>query len=44
MSDQSPVSYYPPRGGTMSLTFSDVCLAAIAVALWVAVLFGTNLI
>lgn len=37
-------NYYPPKGGAMNLSFADVCLAAIAVALWFAVLFGTNLL
>lgn len=38
------VRYYPPKGEAMNLSFSDVCFAAIAVALWVWVLFGANLI
>lgn len=38
------VNYHPPRGGAMNLTFSDICKAAIAVALWVAVLFGFDLV
>ena len=37
-------SYYPPRGGAMNLSFSDVCQAAIAAGVWVAVLFGSNLV
>lgn len=32
------------KGDTMSLTFADLCRAAIAVALWVAVLFGIDII
>ena len=28
----------------MNLSFSDVCLAAIAAAAWVYVLFGANLL
>jgi hypothetical protein len=27
----------------LNLTFADICLAAIAIALWVGVVFGWNL-
>jgi len=36
------VSYYPPKGATLSIT--ELCLAALAAAAWVYVLFGANLV
>lgn len=38
------VSYYPPRGGAMNLSFADIMLAIIAVGVWVIVIAGTNAI
>lgn len=38
------VSYYPPKGASMKLSFTELCLAALAIAAWVYVLFGANLL
>jgi hypothetical protein len=41
---KSGVRYYPAKGAGMKLSLQELCLAAIAVAAWVYVLFGANLL